>query len=303
MRTTAVLAAAILGFVPALAAQEARLAGHWEGAMVLAAAEQEADVVMDFSPAQGRLAGRLWFPLTGDGAHAVENLAVQGSHIKFSVRDQDGVVSAFDGSLSSDGASLRGTMRESGQPVPFALHRAKAAPPPRDVRPLQVASSGAQIKKAFNDDIGKVRMLLLLNLGSFSSKMALRVVERYVMDQVSDPALRLYVVWMVPDRPEAVRVLERDVSLAADPRVTHFWSTERSLARIFEPMLAPYQPVSNPCLVFAPDKSWVVTPPVPDRFRQSAKIGARTRVSPGQKLNGIELAGDAMFLLTLKKTR
>ncbi|HEV7507208.1 MAG TPA: hypothetical protein VGS07_20125 [Thermoanaerobaculia bacterium] len=304
MRTTVTFLVSILGFsfAPALMAQEAKLVGHWEGAVVLAAAEQEADVVVDFNRAGGLVKGQLGFPLSADGVHEVGDLVVKGSHVSFSVRDKDGVISSFDGGLSPDGASVQGTMKESGRPIPFTLRRINATPA-REVSTYRLLGDGIQLKSAFNGDIGKTRILLVLNPGSFSSKMAMRVVQRYVMEQINDPNLRVYIVWMAPDMPDVVKVVRQSASLAKDPRVTHFWSTDRSLVNVFEPMLASYKPVSNPCLLFAPEKSWTATPPVPDRVRQSFKVGAKSPSKPGQKLNGIELATDVQILLATKKGR
>jgi hypothetical protein len=299
MRTTAALMIAILGvcFAPALAAQEAKLIGHWEGALVLAAAEQEIDVLMDFNRADGQAKGQLWFPLTADGAHEISGLAVQGSHVSFSVSDKDGVVSTFDGTLSPDGNGFQGTMKENGKPVPFMLHRAKTAEPLREIPTYKLAGDALQLKAAFNEDVGKARMLLLVNLGSFSSKLALRIVERYVMDQIGDPNLRVYVVWLVPNLPQAEKVLQREVGLAPDPRITHFWSTDASPVKLLEPVLAPYKPAANPCLLFAGYKTWTAGVPLPDRVRKSAATGAKNVAGRGEKLNGLELAADVRWLL------
>jgi hypothetical protein len=279
------------------------LVGHWEGAIVLAAAEQEVDMVVDFNRAGGRVKGQLWFPITADGAHELHDFAVQGSHVSFSVRDNDGVVSVFDGGLSPDGASLRGMMKESGQLVPFTLRRAKADWQVHEIPLYKLSPGGLQLKIAFNEDVGKTRLLLLLNMGSFTSKMALRVVQRFVMDSINDPKLRVYVVWMVPDIPQAAKVLQQGAALAPDPRITQFWSNDPSLLKVFEPMLASYRKVSDPCLLFAPDKIWTTTAPLPDRIRQSAGIGGKSPVKPGQKLNGVELATDVQILLATKKGR
>lgn len=303
MRTKVSLLVSILtaGLASALMAQDAKLNGHWEGAIVFTAAEQEVDVVVDFSGAGEQLKGQLQFPMTADGMHEVESIALQGGHASFSVRDKGGVVSAFDGVLSPDGASLQGTLTEAGKPFPFTLRRAEEARPPREAAAVRLAGDGIPLKAAFNEDVDKTRILLLLNLGSFSSKMALRVVERYVMEQIDNPGLRVYVVWMARDVPDLEKFVRESVALTTDPRITHFWSTDAALAKSFEPMLAPYMPVSNPCLLFAPDKSWAAAAPVPDKVRQSARVGAKGQVNPAQKLNGIELAMDVQLLLGTKK--
>jgi hypothetical protein len=303
MRTTIPLLLSILGACSAsiLVAQDTKLAGHWEGALVITAAEQEMDVQVDFSGPGSQTKGQLWFPITADGTHELESFDVQGSHVSFSVRDKDGVVSTFDGALSSDGASLQGTMWESSKAIPFFLHRGQAAKPLPEASIDKLAGDGTQLKTAFNNDIGKTRLLLLLNLGSFSSRVALRIVERFVMEQINDPDLRVYIVWMAPDVPEVANALQQEAALAPDPRITRFWSTNRSLSQIFDPMLAPYKPVANPCLLFGPEKSWMSSAPIPDRVRMSARGGAKSPVTPDQKLNGIDLAMDVQFLLPAKK--
>jgi len=105
---------------------------------------------------------------------------------------------------------------------------------------------------------------------------------------------------MAPDVPEAAKVLQQEAALATDARITRFWSTDRSLANLFEPMLAPYKPVSDPCLLFAPERSWATTAPTPDQVRVSR---AKRPVNPGQKLNGVELATDVQLLLAAKNGR
>jgi len=286
---------------PTSAAQGANLVGHWEGAIVLASAEQEVDIVMDFGPTDALVKGKLWFPMTLDGAHEVDALAIQGSHVSFSVHDAAGLITAFDGALSAEGDSLQGTMTESGKSIPFILHRVKATGPASEVPVYRLLGSGIELTRLFNNDVGNVRMLLLLSPTSFSSKMAVRLVERFVMDQINDPRLRVYVVWMAPDRPESEKLVRLVAALAPDPRITHFWSTDRSLATVFEPMLALYKPVSNPCMLFGQDRSWTSPPPLPDRIRQTPQISDKNRPDPTQRLNGVDLAADVRSLLAAKK--
>jgi hypothetical protein len=296
------IAALIVGafLTPRLSAQAGRLAGHWEGALVMVPAEQEVDVVLDFQEAAGRVKGHLTFPVTLDGRHEVENLTAQGSQVSFAVHDADGALSAFTGTLAPDGDRLQGTMTESGQTIPFTLHRVKAAPPAREVPTYKLVNAQTELKETFNHDAGKVRMLLLLNPSSFSSKMALRIVERFVLEQIGDPDLRVYVVWMAPDRKESAQLVKLVAALAPDPRVTHFWSTDRALDKVFEPMLALYKPVSNPCLLFGADRAWTEPAPLPDRLRQTANGSPKSPVDPAQKLNGLDLAADVRRLLAAR---
>lgn len=300
MRTTMVLLLSLLAPVaPAFAAQEPKLVGHWEGALILTPAEQEVDVALDFSRTGGKLCGQLQFPITADGAHELENLVLAGSRVTFSVKDKDGVVSAFDGSLSPDGTRLEGKMIEKEKAAPFLLHPAPAAKPAREIPTYKLSGDGIQLKTAFNNDIGKTRLILLINMGSFSSRMAIRVLERYVMEKIGDPNLRVYLVWLAPKIPSAESVVRQEAALAPDPRITRFWSTDPAVMQSFAPLLAPYKPVSDPCFVFGPDKSWTTEPPIPNQVR----VTRAKHMNPGQKLNGIELATDVQLLLATRSGR
>ncbi len=300
MRKIAGLFIPLLGltFAPVLiAAQEASLAGRWEGVIVLVAAEQEVDVTADFSQAGGQLKGQVWFPMNGDGAHEVAGLQIEGTRVSFAVHDADGLVTAFDGALSLDGASLQGTMKESGTAVPFSLHRVPAPEPAHEVSVSKLETNGFDLKKTFSADIGKVRMILLLDPRSFASRIAVRLVERYVMDRINDPNLRVYAVWMAPDKPGVAKAVQHLASLAPDPRITHFWSTEPSLAKTFEPALALYKPITQPCMVFGRDRSWSELPPLPDVVRKTPDMTAKDQVDPSRRLNGNDLAADVKRLL------
>lgn len=302
MRTTLVLLLSLLAapFAPALAGEEPKLVGHWEGALVITPAEQEVDVALDFSRAGGQLRGQLQFPITADGAHEVENLVLTGSHVSFSVKDKEGVVSAFEGSLSPDGTRLEGKMTEKEKAVPFLLHPAPVARPVGEIPTYKLSGDGIQLKTAFNNDVGKTRLILLVNMGSFSSRMALRVIERFVMEKIVDPNLRVYLVWLAPDVPTAETVVRQEAALAPDPRITRFWSTDPAVVRTFAPLLAPYKPVADPCFVFGPGKSWTAAePPLPDQVR----VTRAKHMQPGQKLNGIELATDVQLLLATQSGR
>lgn len=290
-----------LAFVPAGVAQDTRLTGRWEGIIVLVAAEQEVDITADFSQAGGQLKGQIWFPITGDGAHEVEGLQVEGPRVSFTVHDANGLVTAFAGALSPDGASLQGTMKESGRDIPFSLHRVLAHEPAREVAVARLGSDGADLKKTFNADAGNVRVILLLDPRSFASRITVRLVERYVMDRLNDPNLRVYAIWMAPDKPGAAKAIQHLASLAPDPRMAHFWSTEPSFAKTFEPVLAMYAPITRPCMVFGRDRSWAELPPLPDAVRTTPDMTAKDPLAPSRRLNGNDLAADVTRLLAERK--
>lgn len=295
--------AVLLGVLlaPLSQAGAASLTGHWEGFVVLVAAEQEVDVVADFKPAGGQEEGKVSFPLTADGAHAVEDLRVHPPHVSFAVHDASGVDSSFDGVLSPDGAMLQGTMKESGTPMSFTLRRTKAAEPRVEPSIAHLGDNASELARAFNGDLGKVRMILLLDPTSFLSRVALRIVERYVLDRIADPNVSVYAVWMTSNRPGAAKALRYLAGLAPDPRVTHFWATDQSVAQIFGPTLALYHPIKKPCMLYSADRSWEKAPPLPDGVRKTPDIAAKEQLDPAQRLNGNALAADVKQMLARRQ--
>lgn len=290
--------AVLLGvaLMPALSAQAPSLTGHWEGVIVLVPAEREVDVTADFKPAGGKILGLVSFPLTADGDHQVEDLHMQAPHVSFSVHDTEGIESTFDAALSADGTTLHGIMRERSAAMPFTMRRIKAGEHHREIQLAHLGESGVELVRAFNAEAGKVRIILLLDPRSFASRITLRIVERYVLDQISDPGLSVYAVWMTSDRPSAAKGVQYLAGLAADPRVTHFWSTNPATAGIFAPVLTLYKSMSRPCMLFASDRSWERFPPLPDGVRKTPD-NAKEQLDPTQRLNGNDLAADVKRLL------
>jgi len=89
--------------------------------------------------------------------------------------------------------------------------------------------------------------------------------QTVVLDNIADPSLRMYVVW-VPILPEDGEAAAHESSaLVPDARATHFWDAERALPELFStPLRLPEGwPAWDVYLAYARGVRWPETPPAP----------------------------------------
>ncbi len=267
-----------------------RLDGHWEGVIVAVPAEMEADVEIDIAHAGEKLQGRLGFPTQGK-TYEIQDLLLRDHAVSFKVVDEQKIADLFEGTISQDGAEITGKMTENLQSCPFSLRRRESRPFEEDFLPpvLRVADDGAELRQAFNAGTGHVRLLMTLSPTSVSSKMALRIVQRYVMDQIASPDLKVYVVWEPVARRDSEQASYAASHLVSDPRVQQFWSGSRFTGTSFGRLSGKEdKPVWNSFLIFGGDKKWTDAPPAPDYFRIASQNGSE--VPTDRRMNGAKLA-------------
>jgi hypothetical protein len=298
MRLSALFIALLLSLAEIAVAQGSPRTGYWEGSLVVSPAESEIDVVVEFSrDDRGSLQGRLWYPTHPLGPFRVDHLTIQGAKISFDVRDKDNVVSYFDGSIR-DEQTIAGTFREGTATFPFALHH-QALPPATQIEVRDLADTAAELKAAFEQDSGHVRLILLLSPFSFQSKITLRVLKRYVLEEIADPSLRVYVVWETPDVPRAQAVTAAGIHpLVTDPRVTELFSKSHAATRWLKPVLgADTSSDVSFCLLFSGKKTWANGLQAPDRLRKSRKSDPPSQLPQDERFNGLDLAAAVKALL------
>jgi len=279
-----------------------RLEGHWEGVIVASPAEMEVDVEIDIARAGEGFQGRLSFTTQGK-SYEVQDLRLRDHAVSFSVVDEQKVADSFDGTISQDGTEITGKMTENLQICPFSLRRREPRPIAKDVLPpvLRVADDGAELRQAFNADAGHVRLLMTLSPTFVPSKMALRIVQRYVLDQIASPDLKVYVVWEPVARADSEQASYAASHLVSDPRVEQFWSGSRFTGHAFGKLSGKDdKPVWNSFLIFGGDKKWTDEPPAPDHFR-IAPPGA-LEIPADRRMNGAKLAEEVKAGLALPKT-
>ncbi len=95
------------------------LAGDWQG--ILDAGAQKLRLVLHIEKdAAGAWAAKL-HSLDQSATIPVDSVDLQGSSIKFAINIVNG---NFEGEMSADGASIKGTWKQFGPPVPLTLNRA-----------------------------------------------------------------------------------------------------------------------------------------------------------------------------------
>ena len=269
-----VLAAASL---PALAQGAAAAAGIWNGWVVYSPAATEVEVTIDLARGgDGAWTAAVDVPVQFIAAMAAERVSVQGRKVSLDLVEASGT-STFSGQISEDGRTFRGEVTESGEGHPFVLDRltARRVPPaPQPVRsqwPVPPAAgapaAGGNLESQFDRDTDKVRLLFVVSPTCKGCAIAARVLERYVLDQIADPRLRVYVLWgpMLGDETEAST--HRAASHLPDPRVMQFWDPTPAMAkRIGQSVGLKDTAAWDVFLAFPAGERWADPAPAPAYF-------------------------------------
>ena len=270
------LAGTILAFQPAAAQKPpaaSSAAGHWEGALVVREAVFEVDLRLDLEPApaaapeNSALRGTVSLPTQFVKDQPLKDIDFDGKKISFLTVDRDGVASSFQGELSSGGGEIAGTMTESGQSVPFHLTRA-TAPAAKAAELPRLAADGKELISRFNQDAGAVRLLVVLSPTCGRCRMGALFVNRYILQKISDPRLRVYILWekvSPQDSPAAAQ--DAAALIPNDPRLTQLWSEERFGGRTFQKEVGlETSPAWDIFLLFPAGRRWEGAPPHADLF-------------------------------------
>lgn len=280
-----------------------RLDGHWEGVIVAVPAEMEADVEIDVARIGDGFQAHLSFP-TQEKTYPIQDLLLRDRAVSFSVVDEHKTGSFFDGTISQYGEEITGTMTEKLQKYPFSLRRREPRPAQGDFLPpvVRVADDGAELRQAFNAGAGHVRLLMTLSPTSFGSRTALRIVQRYVLDRIASPDLKVYVVWEPVVRADSEQASYVASRLVSDPRVQQFWSGSRFTGHSFGSLAGKdIKQIWDSFLIFGDDTKWTDATPVPDHFRIAPQSG--WEVQADRRMNGTKLAEDIKARLSLPQDR
>src|SRR5262249_40850205 len=150
------------------------------------------------------------------------------------------------------------------------------------------APDGAELRQAFNLGADRVRLLMIVSPTSFGSRLALRLVQRYVLEKNADPNLEVLVVWEPFYPIDSERIAQQASTLIADPRVQQFWSPHQFAGKSFPGFaVGSDKPGLNSFLVFAGGKLWTDAAPSPDRVRRSPQTSAQ--IPDDVRMNGLKL--------------
>jgi hypothetical protein len=280
------------------------LAGHWEGVILIRPAEFEVDVTLDVARRpDGGLAGELSYPAQGTRSYALEAVQATGAAVSFSTTDDDKVTSSFTGTLAADGESIEGDLTEGTSHFPFRLERRDSRGEAKRLAPVEtVSADGSELKARFNADRDAVRLLLVLSPTCAICLSGAEVTERYVLDTIHDPRLKVYVVWEGIHPRDSEATARQATSYIPDPRVHHFWSPQRFAGKAFRDAVGlKTAPAWRIFLVFAPGKSWTATPPAPDGSMH--ELFGEEETPRVDRLNAKQLAKRVQALLDAAPSR
>jgi len=287
----------------AAAEESASVIGTWAGFVQVRPAEYEVDFQLKIERNKdGSLKGWVSYPSEGIKDQALEKIAMgEGRTVTFLARDDKGVESAYQGWLSDDGRQIDGDLAESGQHFNFKLERG-------DGRWLHAASelktlspAGTELLSAFNEDRGRVRLLLILSPTCPMCLSSVGVVQRYLLDSIQDANLRVYVIWEAIGATDDRAKAQSASTLISDSRVRQFWSPDRFAGKVFQGAVGiKDSPAWDVFLLFAADKSW--TPgaaPAADSFMHN--LFGHAELPKERHLNGALLAKEVQAQLMKNK--
>lgn len=298
-RRIAVLAI-IAGLHPMLEASATEtlpsLEGNWEGATLVRPAEVEVGFVLKVANGTTEsFQATISFPSQGPKEHPIDSLVFEGSHVAFVTIDESGVASAFQGEVQSDG-SVAGTVKVQEKSYPFVMSRRSADKSHRAqpaVRPL--STQGDELLALFNQDADKVRLVMILAPTCGVCRMGAGLVQRYVLDKIDDPRVRVYVVWEGVVKEDSAQGAAKAAVFVPDERATHFWSADRFTGRTFQNAVGlEGSPAWDVVLIFPADRRWDAgAPPHPSDFMHNLP----KRLPAEKTLNGEALAAQVRALL------
>ena len=131
--------------------------------------------------------------------------------------------------------------------------------------PYVVLDNRAQpLKDAFNADVGKVRLVMYVSPTCGECLRGAKQTQQRVLTSVTDPQLRIYVVWAPKNggREQDVGIV---TPLVIDPRATQYWDAHRVVTDAYDHMLSLAGPCAGIFMLYGPQARWEgTTPPRPD---------------------------------------
>lgn len=115
--------------------------------------------------------------------------------------------------------------------------------------------------------------------------MGARVVHRYVLKQIPDHRLSVYMVWLPINAGDGLEVAQRSARPVSDPRVAHFWIPDHSLAEAFKAPIGLEEGTAwDVFLLYGRDARWGEQIPSPVSFMHQGLKLSEDRVLDARKL-------------------
>lgn len=158
---------------PPPAPSSARVEGLWEGVIFIQRGWLEVELLVELmAGGAAGWVGNADLPTQGLQYVPLSRVVVDGPKVSFEIhRPAEGAVEAldvrFEGALAEDGRTISGQFQEEGKTYEFALRRIGEAgmerPVPAQPELRLLADRGEELKKLFNQEKDKLRLVLLLS--------------------------------------------------------------------------------------------------------------------------------------------
>jgi len=278
---------------PAATETGPKLAGRWvteledqNGEMI--------EVIMDLGVVNSRWVGEFDLPkynvvdypvevkATGDTIELF--LTAIGMSFKGSI-DDDGVLTGVGQSPGAENESI--SFRRTG-PAEFSEGFLELEAAADDPSLLEILSDGGgELRKRFNADSEKTRLLMLLSPTCPGCQRGARVVQDDVISKIASRDFLVYAVWEPILETDDERSARKAVTLFPNERVKQYWVRSRAVGELFQPPInLEGKPAWDVYLVYAPGIVWDGdTPPEPTFFMH--QLGGR--LPDDQRLDGSKL--------------
>jgi len=118
-----------------------------------------------------------------------------------------------------------------------------------------------KLRRAFNDSLGDVRMLLILSPSCPGCQEGSRDVQKQILDKIDFDHLKVFVVWFPLLDADNRDVAVRTSATFTDPRVSQFWMSDWTLGNLYGKVLPfpkdyKYHVAVDVYLIFDEKQTW-----------------------------------------------
>ena len=155
------------------------------------------------------------------------------------------------------------------------------------------------LRARFNQDVGKVRLIVLVDPTCPPCRWGASEIEKQVLDTIPNKQLAVYVVWLpvlnFQDEATLQRNGRKESTRVSDSRATHYIDPNGFSGKEYSPILnIPYHgPAWDVYLAFAADVHWNDGAPSPTAWMHQGGDG----MDRSRRLDGRKFAGEIQNLL------
>lgn len=151
---------------------------------------------------------------------------------------------------------------------------------------VKLDAAATQLRRAFNEDLGRVRLVLGVSPTCGSCLRRAATARKHLLEAFRSPGLAAHVVWLPTHGarechvPEATRLIESD-------RATHYWDAHGTFMKLWRrPLSDGPGDAEGVVMVYGPEARWRgEAPPVPESWVYEAR-DVRKLVAPVRRLLG-----------------